>query len=71
MCPFVPAPATAPTPAPELLQHLAQSIESEIIDGFWSSRCLNDRLEVLNKIGSFASSATSPLVVKSGTKLTW
>ena len=71
MCPFVPAPATAPTPAPELLQHLAQSTESEIIDGFRSSRYLNDRLRVPNKIGSFVSSATSPLVVKSVTKLNW
>ena len=30
---------------------------------------LNNRLEVLTKIGSYAGSATSPLVVKSRTKL--
>ena len=60
-----------PPPPMEMLRHLALSIESEIMDRFWSSRCLNDCLQVLNKIGTFASSATSPLVVKSGTKLTW
>ena len=41
-------------PPQELLHHLCQSIESEIRDKFWSSWCLNDCLEVLNRIGSFA-----------------
>ena len=54
-----------------LLQNSCTILALPIMDKFWSSRYLNDRLKVLNKIGSFASSATSPLVVKSGTKLTW
>ena len=37
---------------------------SEIIDGFWSSRCLNDRINLPDKIGSFSSSATTTMVVK-------
>ena len=33
--------------------------------------CLKNRLKVPNKIELFTSSAPNPLVVKSGTKLTW
>merc|ERR1711984_28888 len=43
-------------------------IKSEIMDGFWSSRCLNDRIDLLDKIGSFLSGSTTPMVVKNGTK---
>ena len=53
----------------KVLPHLPQSIESEIIDGFWSSRCLNDYIEGSDMIGSFASSATTSLVAKNGTKI--
>ncbi len=35
------------------------------------SRCLNDRIEVLEVMGSFPGRSTTPLVVKSGTKQTW
>jgi len=38
------------------------------MDGFWSSRCLNDRIDLPDKIGSFLSGATTPMVVKNGTK---
>ena len=51
-----------PAPAP------AAPLESEIMDGFWSSRCLNSRFDLPNKIGSFLSDATTPMVVKLGTK---
>ena len=43
-------------------------LKSEIMDGFWSSRCLNDCIDMPDKMGSFLSSATTPMVVKSGTK---
>ena len=39
-------------------------IKSEIMDGFWSSRCLKDHLDRPDEIGSFLSSATTPMVVK-------
>ena len=42
--------------------------KSEIMDGFQCSRCQNDCIDLPNKIGSFASGATTHLVVKSGTK---
>jgi len=38
------------------------------MDGFFSSRCLNDRIDLPDKIGSFLSGATTPMVVKNGTK---
>ena len=44
------------------------SLKSEIMDGFWSSRCLNDRIDLPDKIESFLSGSTIPMVVKSGTK---
>jgi len=53
---------------PELSQPLLQSIESLIMDGFWHSRCLNDRIDLLYMIGSFASGAHVSLVAKNGTK---
>ena len=48
--------------------HLAESIESEIMDGFWCSRCLNDLIDLPNIIGSFASNATASIVAKNWTK---
>ena len=39
--------------------------------GFWSSRCLNYRIDVPNKIGSISSCATTSMVVKNGTKKTF
>ena len=48
--------------------HLAESIESEIMDGFWCSRCLNDLIDLPNIIGSFASNATVSIVAKNWTK---
>ena len=47
---------------------LALPISSEIIDGFWCSRCLNDGIDLLYMIRSLASGATNSLVVKIGTK---
>ena len=44
------------------------SLKSEIMDGFWSSKCLNDHIDLPDKIESFLSSAATPMVVKSGTK---
>ena len=35
-----------------------------IVDGFWSSRCLNDHIDLPDKIGSFSSGATTFMVVK-------
>ena len=46
-------------------------LKSEIINGFWSSRCLNDHIDVPDKIGSFSSGATTSMVVKNGTKKTF
>ena len=42
-------------------------IKSEIMDGFWCSRCLNDRIDLPDKIGSFLSGTYTPMVVKNGT----
>ncbi len=41
------------------------------MDGFWFSRCLNDRIEVLYMMRLFAGGATAPLVVKIWTKQHW
>ena len=38
------------------------SIKYEIIEGFWSARCLNDCINLPNMIGLFASSGTASLV---------
>ena len=38
------------------------------MDIFWCLRCLNDRIEVPNMKGSFASAANASLVAKNGTK---
>ena len=46
---------------------LCRFIKSEIMDGFWSSRCLNDRIDLPDKIGSFLSGATTSMVVKNVT----
>ena len=43
-------------------------MKSEIMDGFLSSRCLNDHSDLPDVIGSFLSGATTPMVVKNGTK---
>ena len=43
-------------------------IHLQVVNGFWCLRCLNDRIEVPNMIGSFASGATASLVAKNGTK---
>ena len=48
--------------------HLAESIESEIIEGFSCSRCLNDHINLRNMIGSFASGASTSIVTKNLTK---
>ena len=47
---------------------LGMPIDSEIMDGFLHSRCLNDRIALLYMIGSFASGANVSLVAKVGTK---
>ena len=38
------------------------------MDGFWSKRCLNYRIDVPDKIGSISSGATTSMVVKNGIK---
>ena len=50
---------------------LALPISPEIMDRFWCSRCLNDRVEVLDMMRLFAGGATTPLVVKILTKQPW
>ena len=42
-----------------------------IVDGSWSSRCLNYHINMPNKIGLFSSSAHTSMVVKYGTKKTF
>ena len=46
----------------------ALPISPEIMDGFWCSRCLNDRIKVPDMMRLFAGGATTPLVVKIWTK---
>ena len=46
-------------------------IDSEMIGGFLHSRCLNDRIEVADMMRLFPGGATTPLVVKIGTKQPW
>ena len=46
---------------------LALLISSEIIDGFWHKRCLNDCINLFYIIGSFASGTNVSLVAKRGT----
>ena len=43
-------------------------IDSEIIDGFWHSRCLNDHIDLLYMMELLTSGATDSLVTKIGTK---
>ena len=38
------------------------------MEGFWILRCLKKRIDLPDKIGSFLSGATTPMVVKNGTK---
>ena len=45
---------------PIFLLPLGMPIDSEIMDGFWHSRCLNDRIEVSNMMRLFAGGATTP-----------
>ena len=52
----------------KILLHLAQSIESKIMDRFWHLRCLYDRIDQPDIIGSFACGANVSLVAKIGTK---
>ena len=52
----------------KILVHLAQSIESKIMDGFWYSGCLNDRIDLPYMIGSFPGGTTSSMVAKNWTK---
>ena len=51
-----------------IFSHLAQSIESEIIDRFLYSRCLGNHIELTDMIGSFANSANASMVAKNGIK---
>ena len=41
------------------------------MDGSWSSRCLNYRIDVPDKIRSISSGSTTSMVVKNGTKKTF
>ena len=47
---------------------LLPSMESEIMEGFWHSRSLNDRINLFDMIGSFESGTNVSLVAKSGNK---
>ena len=53
---------------PIFLLPLGMPIDSEIMDRFWHSRCLNDHINLFYMIGSFASGANVSLVAKNGTK---
>ena len=56
-------------PAPPAAHFFSRlSLKSEIMDGFWSSRCLNDHIDLPDKIGSFLGGAATPMVVKNGTE---
>ena len=48
--------------------HLAESIESEIMDIFWFSRCLNDHIDLHNMIELYESGTTTSIVAKNRTK---
>ena len=48
--------------------HLAQSIDSELIEGFWCPRCLNDYIYLPYMIGLLSGGTTSSLVAKNRTK---
>ena len=43
-------------------------ISHEIMDGFWCSRCLNDRIKVPDMMRFFVGGALTPLVVEIWTK---
>ena len=49
--------------------HFFLPIKSELIEGFWCSRCLKNNIDLSNMIGIFTSSATASLVAKIGTKI--
>ena len=57
-----------PPPPPFLLENcctiLDLCLKSEIMDGFWSSRYLNDRIDLPNKIESFLSGKPTSMVIK-------
>ena len=55
----------------EFYIQLALPISPEIMDGFWCSRCLNDRIKVPEMMRLFAGGAKTPLVVKIWTKHPW
>ena len=64
---------TSPKPTVRLLFWncciiLALPVDSEIMDGFLRSRCLNNHINLPNRIRSFASGANACLVAKNGTK---
>ena len=50
---------------------LALPISPEIMDGFWCSRYLNNRIEVSDMMRLFAGGPATPLVVKIWTKQPW
>ena len=53
--------SSVPPPFRNCCTILALPISSEIIDGFWHSRCLNDSIILFYMIGSFASGANVSL----------
>ena len=56
---------------PVFLLPLGMPIDSEIMDIFWCSRCLNNCIEVPNMMRLFAGGTATPLVVKIWTKQPW
>ena len=53
---------------PIFLLPLGMPIDSEMMDGFWHSRCLSDCINLLNMIGTFLSGTTNYVVAKIRTK---
>ena len=53
---------------PIFLLPLGMPIDSEMMDTFWHSRCLNDRIDLFYMIRSFASGGNISLVAENGTK---
>ena len=52
----------------KILPYLSCSIESEIMDEFWCSRCLNNCIDLTYMIGSFSSGTNASLVTQNEAK---
>ena len=52
--------STVRSAIPDFLSHLAESIESEIVERFWHSRCLHNHIDLPNMIGTLAMAPIPP-----------